>query len=342
MHEQNELQIQMYLSIMLITSAMVHLVIGIYFAYIGIYSLVILSIVDIMIYAVAFFINKVGRTRIASFIFVFKIISYSLISTFLFGTNVNVHWFILIAILPTALYLNFTELQKICILVSMPLLVNLQLFLPMIYPPPFNMEGNTFLKFFFANILGFGVMIELILNDVIARRLADLHAKSIKNFENMSNIDPLTSLNNRRYAEHFFEMLNDTAMNMPCLICLMDIDDFKAVNDTYGHDAGDVVLKAISGILRQYARQSDLVCRWGGEEFLIGLLKCDVETGRIILEKIRKAIEDEMVHTALGKISVTVTGGASVLNDEHIKTVLDDCDKKLYDGKRSGKNKIVI
>ena len=122
----------------------------------------------------------------------------------------------------------------------------------------------------------------------------------------------------------------------------MDIDDFKTVNDTYGHDTGDIVLKVIADILRRYARQSDLVCRWGGEEFLIGLPKCNMEIGRDILEKMRKAIEDETIHTASGGIKVTVTGGASILADSSVKSALEDCDKKLYEGKRSGKNKIVV
>ena len=342
MHDQGKLQIQMYLSIMLVISSLIHLFIGLYFVYLNSYFLAALSVVDLFVYVIAFFINKAGKTRLASFVFVFKILSYSVISTFLLGINVNVHWFILIAILPTALYLNFTKRQKSCILAAMPFLINLQLLLPKIYPPPFNMDGNTFLKFFFANILVVGLMVGFILNNVITRRLADSYAKDIKDFEDMSNLDPLTRLNNRRYADQFFEMLNNSAMNIPCLFCLIDIDNFKSINDTYGHDAGDIVLMIVADILRQNTRQSDLVCRWGGEEFLVGFQNCELKIGRDILEKMRKSIEDEVINTESGKIKVTITGGASILANSNIKATLENCDKKLYEGKRSGKNKIVL
>jgi len=336
------LKVKAYLYVMIAISASIHMLIGIYFAYLGIYALVVLSVIDVIVYIIAFFVNKSGKVRLASFITTFKIITYSLVATFLFGINVNAQWLALVAILPAALHLDFTKKQRVCIVGCIPILINLQLLLPKIHPPPFSMDDNVFLAFFFVNVVVLGFILSIVIDTIITKRIADSYAKEIDNFKHISNVDPLTALNNRRYAEHFFETIINDEQHIPFLFCLIDIDNFKAVNDTYGHDIGDIVLSSIADILRQNARKTDLVCRWGGEEFLIGFSKCSAERGREILEKIRKIIEDEIIFTESGEIKVTVTGGAMILTDNDIKAALVDCDKKLYEGKRSGKNKIVM
>lgn len=337
-HEK--LKIQTYLAIAIVVAAITHVLIGVYFAYIGLYLVVFLNMIDVLAYLIGFFINKAGKTRIASFIIVFKIVLYSAMSTFLFGIHVNAHWFILIAILPVALYLDFTKIQKFFIIGLMPMLINLQLMLPLIHPPLINMDDNMFLSLFFANIIVISFIFEISLHAVISKRVSDLQAKEMRDIKHISNVDPLTELSNRRYAENFFEKLD--SVDTPFLFCLMDIDDFKSINDTYGHGVGDIVLIAVSNILRKNTRKGDLVCRWGGEEFLVGLPKCNLESGKTILEKIRKSIASETMIIPQGELRVTITGGAKILIDNDVKKVLAECDKNLYEGKRVGKNKIVF
>ena len=137
-------------------------------------------------------------------------------------------------------------------------------------------------------------------------------------------------------------LLSEPLNRLPLEICLMDIDNFKNINDRYGHDVGDTVLKFIADVLRQNIRHTDLACRWGGEEFLVVMRMCSLETGKKILEKIRNTVEQETVQTGSGCIRISITGGAMVLRDDNIKATIEDCDKKLYEGKHSGKNKIVI
>jgi len=341
-YELNKHQTQLYILILIAISSVVHILLGIYFVFIGMYLLAAISIFDIMVYLSAFFINKAGKTRISSFIIIFKVMSFSLMATFLFGTNVHAQWIILLVILPTSMHMDFTKMQRICIIAVIPFVVNLQLILPMIYPSPFNMDDNIFLGFFFANIIVAGFFTELIASAFLAFKTVDSHVKDIKNYKNMSYIDPLTKINNRRYADHFFDNLISSGQNISCLLCLIDVDNFKKVNDTYGHEIGDIVLTALVDIFQQNVRQTDLLCRWGGEEFLIGLTNCGTEDGREILEKIRKSIEDKVILSKVGEIKITITGGASLLTDGQIKAVLDDCDKKLYEGKKKGKNVIVI
>jgi diguanylate cyclase (GGDEF)-like protein len=100
--------------------------------------------------------------------------------------------------------------------------------------------------------------------------------------------DPMTGLNNRRFLEEYVETLVASVQRKgahPSAILMLDLDYFKMVNDTHGHDAGDAVLKALSNVLKQAVRASDLVIRYGGEEFLIVLLDSSAEAGRARLPK---------------------------------------------------------
>ena len=339
---QDKFKIQVYLSIVIAIAGAMHVFFGIYFAYLGIYQVVFLNAIDVVVYIAAYLINRTGRTRLASFIIVFKVIIYSLMATFLFGTDVNAQWFIMVAALPAALYLDFTKLQRILIVAAMPFLINLQLSFPWMSPPPFDMGDNIVLRYLFANVIVFSFIFTVTVYAIITRKVADMQAKEIDDLEHKSNIDPLTELNNRRHAEQFFKDLVANSQNIPSVFCLIDIDDFKSVNDTYGHNVGDTALSTVANILRGNTRQTDLVCRWGGEEFLVVLPKCNLEAGSKILEKIRKAVENEAISSEAGKIKITITAGASILTDNNIEMALINCDKNLYEGKRSGKNKIVI
>ena len=341
MYAQDKLQVRMYLSIIIIMAAAVHAVMGVYFAFVGTNLLFMLSIADIFVYAAAFLVNWAGKTRLASFMFILKILTYSMVTTFLFGTNVNVHWFVLLAVLPTSIYLDFKKVERVVIIASMPLLINLQLLFPYLYPTPFSMENDKFIEFFFANIIAIGLIVEVTIDSITTIRINQLQERDAKKFQDMSNIDPLTKLHNRRYADQFFEKLIEGSVDLPCMLCLIDIDNFKNVNDTYGHETGDVVLQSLAELLRRNTRQTDLVCRWGGEEFLLGMPGCDLEVGNEIMEKIRKKIEDETIVVKSASIKITVTGGLSVLSDNSLKQALDLCDQRMYEGKRSGRNKIV-
>ena len=336
----NKLRVQAYNYVMILLCASIHIFIGVYFTFLGIYSIVALSVFDVSVYLIAFFINKAGKTRLTGFIVTFKVITYSFIATILFGAGVNAQLLALAAMLPAALHLDFTKMQRICIVASIPFIINLQLLLPTMLTPILDMSDDMFLGIFFANVVALGSIASVALNTVITGKIAERHAKEIDNFKHISNTDPLTGLNNRRYAENFFEKLTDE--DFPLLFGMIDIDDFKHVNDTFGHEAGDAVLKSVAEILRNNSRKTDLACRWGGEEFLIGLSKCSLERGLGILEKIRHIIEHEVINTESGGIKITITCGVAAATDGDIKTALSECDKKLYDGKRSGKNQIVV
>lgn len=162
--------------------------------------------------------------------------------------------------------------------------------------------------------------------------------------EKMAKTDPLTQLPNRRAVlnQINYETLRFKRNAEPFVIAISDIDDFKYVNDTYGHDAGDKVLTVLSNLIKKTIRKQDICARWGGEEFMFLFPDTDNKGGKIISEKIRKAIGKEKFEYEGSSLSITMTFGICTFSEE---LTIDECitnaDKALYEGKKLGKNRIV-
>jgi len=158
-----------------------------------------------------------------------------------------------------------------------------------------------------------------------------------------TTIDGLTGVFNRRYFDNQLlnEMNRAKRHNHTVSLLMMDIDDFKKINDTHGHVAGDCVLKEFTGILKNHLRSEDMAARYGGEEFVIILPHTDIEGAKIfserLLEKARKYIYP-------GEIKVTFSGG--IANYPHHgltkEQILEVADKGLYESKLRGKNQITV
>ena len=155
--------------------------------------------------------------------------------------------------------------------------------------------------------------------------------------------DHLTGLINRHsIQEHFDQVLTSYNNNKhPFSIILADIDNFKKINDTYGHSAGDTILQGVSYIITSSVCDTDLVCRWGGEEILI-LTKTDLDATISLAEKIRENIAHATFISEENNIQVTITAGvATYKNNESIDKLIQIADSNLYKGKNSTKNCVV-
>lgn len=162
----------------------------------------------------------------------------------------------------------------------------------------------------------------------------------------LATVDPLTGLANRQTMRTQLMGERDRAIRqrLPLSLALADIDHFKKVNDGFGHAQGDVVLRAVAGVLRNTVRPYDVVYRYGGEEFLICLPGTNTENGMVVLERIRQAIASLQLHDDKGTaIPVTATFGLTeVTADLSVEDAIEQADKALYDGKRQGRNRVVI
>ena len=157
--------------------------------------------------------------------------------------------------------------------------------------------------------------------------------------------DFLTGLANRRYILQHLEHeknMSERQTNVFSII-LGDIDHFKNVNDTYGHDHGDLVLQAIAGILTETLRKVDIVSRWGGEEFLILLPAIDAQGSSLVAERLRQAIEQMKIQDKNFVIRVTMSFGVATWKktDNSIDAFVKQADDNLYRAKEEGRNRII-
>lgn len=185
------------------------------------------------------------------------------------------------------------------------------------------------------------VAISLIFPAMVGFRLIDNHNRLIDQIKRLSEQDYLTGLNNRRKIHEIVEneIFRAKRYDSGFTVILLDIDDFKATNDTFGHNVGDQLLVDISDIIRHTIRESDNVGRWGGEEFLIFCPVTELEGAVSLAEKLRVNIEATEFADAGHKTASF--GVARVKPGDTVKSLISRADNALYAAKTSGKNKVV-
>lgn len=174
----------------------------------------------------------------------------------------------------------------------------------------------------------------------------DKEVKYREKLKELASVDPMTGLYNRRFfmtsSSNILELahrdMSDTS------VIMLDIDKFKNINDTYGHQVGDEVIIALSDILKKYTRQSDIICRFGGEEFLILLPKTKIEGAVIIAEKLRSCLEKNEIKLSNNEtLQFTTSFGVSqvdIKNDKNIESTIKRADAALYEAKNGGRNRV--
>lgn len=192
-------------------------------------------------------------------------------------------------------------------------------------------------------------------NELVARTLTQIRRKrynehlrlNLQHTMELAIVDALTGLNNRRYLDNHLKILFDRAAvrGRPISICMTDIDRFKLVNDTYGHDVGDEVLREFATRIRSTVRGADLACRYGGEEFVVVMPDTPMELAASVAERLRSIVEDkpfyvrsidrQLIITA--SLGIATSSGAFGTPDE----ILKQADRALYEAKHTGRNRVV-
>ena len=157
--------------------------------------------------------------------------------------------------------------------------------------------------------------------------------------------DELTQTGNRKFAEltikKYIENINLISGNYGILF--IDIDHFKLINDQFGHDKGDEILKLVANTLKKGSRENDPVARWGGEEFIVILENIKPEYIGTVAEKLRMLVEKTSFRKEREKISVTISIGVTLLkNKDTVESLLRRADALMYKSKKCGKNQIAI
>src|SRR5665213_2339368 len=179
------------------------------------------------------------------------------------------------------------------------------------------------------------------------KRYADRLRHNVQLSLEMAITDQLTGLHNRRYMSRHLDNLVSGAQKSgkPLAFLIMDIDHFKSVNDTYGHDIGDEVLRDFAGRISANVRGIDLACRYGGEEFVVVMPDTDFAFAMTIAERLRKSVEETafVISRDPGKLNVTISIGiaASLRDGDTADGLLHRADQALYRAKREGRNRVV-
>ncbi|MFT6925278.1 MAG: diguanylate cyclase (GGDEF)-like protein [Psychromonas sp.] len=168
--------------------------------------------------------------------------------------------------------------------------------------------------------------------------------KYYKEIDYLAKYDDLTHLKNRRAfneeLEHFLLLCKRRHSHLS--LTFFDLDDFKNINDTFGHQIGDKVLQRIADILKENLRQTDIMGRWGGEEFIVAFIETELEDAKFIADKIRVRIEKDEVLSQLTNAQVTASFGITTVNThDSVDSLLNRVDQALYKAKDNGKNQVV-
>ena len=179
------------------------------------------------------------------------------------------------------------------------------------------------------------------------KRYTDQLRTQLEETVEMAVLDPLTSLHNRRYmTSHLRTLFEESAQRgKPLSVLLLDIDYFKAVNDSHGHDAGDSVLREFASRVRRNIRGIDLACRLGGEEFVVVMPDTDLVKASLVGERLRQCIAAAPFYAGerIGTLQVTASVGVASLEfpDDTPELILKRADQALYCAKRDGRNRVV-
>lgn len=187
---------------------------------------------------------------------------------------------------------------------------------------------------------------------VLKEKIVELE-KQIHDLEKDLIHDGLTSLRTRTFFEEeirvYLSAIKDADTHKRrdwfgfknLCILFFDIDHFKKINDTYGHDTGDLVLRDVAGLINKSVREGDTVARWGGEEMVVSLLGANESDAKNKAEEIRKSVES-LVWSDIPDLKVTISiGVSSYVKDISLEDMIKNADKALYQAKETGRNKVV-
>ncbi|MDD3238440.1 MAG: GGDEF domain-containing protein [Candidatus Gastranaerophilales bacterium] len=190
-------------------------------------------------------------------------------------------------------------------------------------------------------------LVQLSKQSSVTLQRANVYAEVLKH----ATLDALTGLNNRRQFEMRLnqEIATSRRKHNPLCCMMLDVDYFKKVNDTYGHAAGDCVLKAVSGLISREIREYDIASRYGGEEFFVILPQTTLEEASFVAQRLRRAIEEAQMDITEAKVpntdflNITVSIGVSDFDGkESPEEFYHNADKALYEAKNRGRNKVVV
>lgn len=312
----------------------------------GVKELVLYNFLSTIIFSICLYVNYKGMHGIGLWLAFIEITTHAALSVYFIGWNGGFVYYLLLAPALMFLYTKMPDILKMMgLIIPAVLFISLHQYCSASDPIYIVEESTLTLTKYFNMISTMGVLAYLayFYSNAAATSEAQLHAASLK-LEKMATTDTLTKLLNRRALDEEIKREVDLYQGgeNELTFILGDIDNFKQLNDHYGHLNGDIVLKHVANIIGEHFRTIDLVGRWGGEEFLILMVGANIQQAETVTDLVREAIENTNVELNGVSINITITFGLCAYDQ---RLSIDEClrraDQGLYHGKSTGKNCVV-
>jgi diguanylate cyclase (GGDEF)-like protein len=324
-----------------------HLLFIFLFVWLGVNQMAWLNIISCAIFLACFQLNQRGYPHLALLFGVFEVTAHASLAVIYVGWDSGFHYYI-IGLIPLIFYSQSWRLSTKLLLTSLLSAVYISLYfhtlltLPLAACDPLRLRVigvvNIITLFIVFSALAYYYRLAAT-NAEIALTQANLKLK------HQAHKDALTQLANRHELTERIEDLVTSYLANPDPFCviLTDIDNFKIFNDTYGHNAGDLILVMVADTLRSCKRDHDMVGRWGGEEFLALLPGTRADGAQLVAERMRQKIAALRIPTGETESSITMTFGvAEFANDTDPAGCINRADQAMYQGKISGKNCVKV
>ena len=313
----------------------------------GYYAYVAFPIGLFCIYGIAMYLTYSSHTLMAFYLVLLMMLGWMIVSTDLYGWNTGAQYAvgILLVYIFNSSYLTLSK--KLLLMAFLMVISSVVFTLGINGKPVFLLSRSQTVIQEFMNMLATFSSIALI-TTIFSHGQLESERKLInynKEMTHQAETDALTGLMNRRAGEKYFAQIRKRAIREGFFVNVVmgDIDFFKKVNDTYGHDAGDEVLKALSVIFREFMNEKGEVARWGGEEFLFVMVGMNGDDAYFMLEKLCEKIENHPIQAGDQELHVTMTFGIEECgSDQSMEEALEAADRKLYMGKARGRNQVVM
>ena len=306
----------------------------------GVTSLAYVNIGSVLSYVCVFELARRGAIDKAWALTVLEVLGHAILAVAVIGWDTGFHYYILLVI-PVAVISAIKPVGLKAATVLGVMITYLALDIAFRHQGPAKeLSALVVDGLHYFNVVG--VMVILIF---LAGYYYYLINKTASALHDMASTDPLTGLKNRRaITESIKREESRVRRGQPCLsFILCDLDQFKNINDTRGHDVGDMVLKKVSETLMSGVRDVDFVARWGGEEFLAVLPDTDTEGAKLVAERLRTKLCEQLIESGGTPFQVSMTLGVATLQaGETAEQTIARADAALYDGKRSGRNRVVL
>lgn len=308
--------------------------------------LVVYTALSLVVLPITFFINRGNDQQLVFFITLFESILFTLLTTVSYGWSsgfflAGFAWMLLIFI-----NASFSQTGKL-IVGGLYSFFPIGLYLFSMYYQPLLSVPSYYLQGLFAINLVQGLFSFSLYGYYFEQATKSAENEILQSNQrllSMANTDPVTNLINRRMMMNHIEdeKLKVDRGGKPFTVVMVDIDNFKSINDVYGHDGGDFVLVQLAERIKLSLRKTDLVSRWGGDEFLFLLPETRLNEGAKVAEKVRDRITKSPFVYRERDIQVTLTFGVSQCSiDVGVGSVIRKADQALYLGKELGKNRVI-